>query len=182
MSRMKKAQVFINTDQVSFAGLTYLSLWLCSKFSIAFPYLANFSFNNRSPHDEEQASATEEPRLHSETKAYQSLSIREEGAAPPIYTLIVAAIPIAVASFISTSRWFDNRHHGFDILFGCTMGVFFAWIGFRLYNLPIRRGAGWAWGARSHKHAFFRGAGFPSHIGDDNWASGRVESGTLSLD
>lgn len=90
MSRMKKAQVFINTDQVSFAGLTYLSLWLCSKFSIAFPYLANFSFNNRSPHDEEQASATEEPRLHSETKAYQSLSIREEGAAPPIYTLIVA--------------------------------------------------------------------------------------------
>ena len=102
-------------------------------------------------------------RDSTQTEAYQSLTIREEGAAPPIYMLIVTVKPIAVASFISTSRWFDNRNHGFDILFGCTMSVFFAWIGFRLYNLPIRRGAGWSWGPRSHKHALFRGTGFPSH-------------------
>ena len=102
-------------------------------------------------------------RDSTQTEAYQSLTIREEGAAPPIYMLIVTVKPIAVASFISTSRWLDNRNHRFDILFGCTMSVFFAWIGFRLYNLPIRRGAGWSWGPRSHKHALFRGTGFPSH-------------------
>ena len=164
----------IDISPVSFAGLTYLSLWLCSKFSIAFPYLAASRTNHR-PHDEEQATAREDSAYHLPP------SVREEGAAPPIYMLIIVAIPIAVACFISASRWFDNRHNGVDILSGSALGVFCAWFGFRLYNLPIQRGAGWSWGPRSRNHAFLKGVGFPSHVGNDNWASG-VESGRVALD
>ena len=159
---------------MSFAGLTYLSLWLCSKFSIAFPYLAVHRVNHR-PYDEEQATARED------SAERPSLSVREEGAAPPIYMLVIVAIPIAVAGFISASRWFDNRHNGVDILFGCAMGIFFGWFSFRLYNMPIQRGSGWSWGPRSRKYAFLKRVGFPSHVGNDNWASG-VEGGRVALD
>ncbi|KAL2832064.1 PAP2 superfamily-domain-containing protein [Aspergillus cavernicola] len=134
----------------SFAGLTYFSLWLCSKFSIKLPHLAH------SP-------------LTQDLRARNRLAIRDSGAAPPIYLVIAAFVPFAVAFFISASRWFDYRHHGFDIIFGSLMGVVFAWVGFRLYSPPISRGTGWSWGARSREHAFFRGVGVPSNVGDDNW-------------
>lgn len=38
-----------------------------------------------------------------------------------------------------------------------------------MYHLPIKRGAGWAWGARSRRRAFIRGVGFPSSLGTDGW-------------
>ncbi|EAW07861.1 phosphatase PAP2 family protein [Aspergillus clavatus NRRL 1] len=126
----------------SFAGLTYLSLWLCSKFSISFPYLGHSI-------------------LGQEPIGRKDGSIRKHGAAPPVYMVIIAFVPIAVASFIAASRWFDNRHHAFDILFGSIMGILFAYGGFRLYHLPITRGAGWSWGTRSCTNAFFRGVQFP---------------------
>ncbi|KAL2872126.1 phosphatase PAP2 family protein [Aspergillus lucknowensis] len=155
----------------SFAGLTYLSLWLCSKFSIKFPYLPHSPFSQD---------------LHAQNR----LSIRTQGAAPPVYLVIFAFVPWAVAFFISASRWFDYRHHGFDIIFGSLMGVVFAWVGFRLYSPPITRGAGWSWGARSRDHAFFKAVGVPSNIGDDNWASqetvqealGTLENGQVDLE
>ncbi|KAE8153481.1 PAP2 superfamily-domain-containing protein [Aspergillus avenaceus] len=136
----------------AFAGLTYLSLWLCSKFSIGFPYLAH------SPVALD---------LQGQKREY----IRNQGAAPPVYMVLCAFVPTAVAFFISASRWFDYRHHGFDIIFGSVMGIAFAWASFRLYHLPIMRGAGWAWGARSRHHAFFKAIGLPSHIGGDNWSN-----------
>lgn len=128
----------------------YLALWLSAKFSIGFPFLAY------SP-------------LSQDLQRQDRGKIRNQGAAPPVYMLIVALVPIAVAFFISASRWFDYRHHGFDIIFGSVMGMVFAWIGFRLYQLPIIRGAGWSWGARSRKHAFFMEVGQPSHVSADNW-------------
>ncbi|KAF7118282.1 hypothetical protein CNMCM5793_007698 [Aspergillus hiratsukae] len=127
----------------SFAGLTYLTLWLCSKFSIGFPYLGHSLFNQN-------------PIRQTDG------SIRKRGAAPPVYMLVIAFVPIAVASFIAASRWFDYRHHGFDILFGSIMGTIFAWIGFRMYHLPITRGEGWSWAARNRRHAFFKSPRFPS--------------------
>ncbi|EAW22896.1 phosphatase PAP2 family protein [Aspergillus fischeri NRRL 181] len=126
----------------SFAGLTYLTLWLCSKLSIAFPYLGH-SLLNQNPIGP----------IHG--------SIRKRGAAPPVYMLVIAFVPIAVASFIGASRWFDYRHHAFDILFSSIMGAIFAWIGFRMYHLPITRGEGWSWAARSRRHAFFKCPRFP---------------------
>ncbi|PIG85484.1 PAP2 domain protein [Aspergillus arachidicola] len=139
-------------DGVAFAGLTYLSLWLCAKFSIGFPYLAHSPFGQ-------------------DLRAQKRETIRDLGAAPPVLLVILAFVPMAVAFFISASRWFDFRHHGFDIIFGSVMGMVFAWGAFRLYHLPIMRGGGWAWGARSRRHAFFKGVGLPSHIGGDNWSS-----------
>ncbi|PYI03308.1 PAP2 domain protein [Aspergillus sclerotiicarbonarius CBS 121057] len=139
-------------SSMSFAGLMYLALWLCAKFSIGFPFLAYSPFSQ-------------------DLRRQERDSIRNQGAAPPVYMLIVAFVPIAVAFFISASRWFDYRHHGFDIIFGSVMGMVFAWIGFRLYQLPIMRGAGWAWGARSREHAFFMGVGLPSHVAADNWTT-----------
>ncbi|RAL11526.1 phosphatase PAP2 family protein [Aspergillus homomorphus CBS 101889] len=136
----------------AFAGLTYISLWLCSKLSIGFPYLAP------SP-------------LSQDLQRQDRGAIRKQGAAPPVYLLIVVFVPIAVAFFIAASRWFDYRHHGFDIIFGSVMGIVFAWTGFRLYHLPVMRGAGWSWGARDRSHAFFRSVGFPSHVCADNWAT-----------
>ncbi|OJJ83416.1 phosphatase PAP2 family protein [Aspergillus glaucus CBS 516.65] len=150
---------------LSFAGLTYFSLWICSKFSIAFPYLPIFPSN------------TPEPDSHPES----TLSIRKEGAAPPIYTLVFPVIPISVAFYIVASRWTDHKHHGVDLLFGSSIGILFAWIAFRLYNLPIQRGGGWSWGTRSRRNAFFKRIGFPSHVGNDNWAAGRAETGQLAL-
>lgn len=164
------------TWTVSFAGLTYFSLWLCSKFFITFPYLSVIPSNHRDSPDEEQIN-TPEPESHPKS----ALSIREKGAAPPIHMLIAPVIPIAVAFFIVASRWTDNRHHGVDLVFGSAIGILFAWIAFRLYNLPIQRAGGWSWGSRSRKNAFFKRIGFPSHVGNDNWATERVESGQLAL-
>lgn len=161
---------------LSFAGLTYTSLWLCSKFSIAFPYLPIFPSSHRNSHEEELTD-TPEPNPHPES----TLSIRKEGAAPPIYMLVAPVIPIAVAFFIVASRWTDHRHHGVDLVFGSAIGILFAWSAFRLYNLPIRRSGGWSWGTRSRRNAFFKKIGFPSHVGSDNWAAESAESGQLAL-
>ncbi|CAG7918858.1 unnamed protein product [Penicillium olsonii] len=135
----------------SFAGLLYLSLWLCSKFSVGFPYLPQFPVEDQSYGNDQS-------------------SVRTRGAAPPTYLMILAFFPTATATFIAASRWFNYRHHGFDILFGSALGIFFAYIGFNMYHMPIRRGAGWAWGARSRGRAFIRGVGFPSSVGTDGWA------------
>jgi hypothetical protein len=80
-------------------------------------------------------------------------------------------VPICVAGFISSSRYFDHRHHGFDILFGAVLGSVFAYVGFRLYNVPIPRSDGWAWAARSRRHAFFRGIGYADLVATAGWAS-----------
>ncbi|KAJ5949775.1 hypothetical protein N7454_001359 [Penicillium verhagenii] len=136
---------------VSFSGLGYLTLWLCAKFSIGFPYLPTYPVEGKT-HTDDQS------------------SVRTRGAAPPVPLMIIAFVPTATAFFIASSRWFNYRHHGFDIIFGSIMGMAFAWIGFNMYHLPIRRGAGWAWGPRANRRAFIRGVGFPSSLGVDSWA------------
>ncbi|OJJ49621.1 hypothetical protein ASPZODRAFT_986182 [Penicilliopsis zonata CBS 506.65] len=153
----------------SFAGMTYLTLWLCSKLQIAFPYLPYYS--SRPGYLSKTEADTQSNSLPRSSSSAWRLAIRSQGAAPPVYMLIVALVPLGTASFIAASRWYNHRHHGFDILFGTALGIFFAWIGFKWYHLPIRRGAGWSWGARSRKNAFFKAVGFPSPVGDDNWSS-----------
>lgn len=131
--------------------MSYFSLWLCAKFSVAFPYFAHSPFSQD---------------LHSRKRE----TLQVQGAAPPIYLVILAFVPWAVAFFISASRWFDHRHHAFDIIFGSAMGMVFAWVAFRLYHLPIMRGAGWAWGPRNRSHALYKGVGLPGQVGTENWA------------
>lgn len=163
--------------KVSFAGLTYLSLWLCSKLSVTFPYLPVDPSKPEASgqRNERYRILSEEPDLDLNTRRNKALSIPAQGAAPPVYLMIIAFVPFAVACFITASRWFDHQHDGFDILFSSIMGNAFAWLGFRMYNLPPMRSAGWSWGARHSQHAFFKDVGFPSHAGNDSWGTGSRE-------
>ncbi|EPS26336.1 hypothetical protein PDE_01272 [Penicillium oxalicum 114-2] len=135
----------------SFAGLGYLTLWLAAKGSVVFPYLPQFPVEGDDYSDDRS-------------------SVRNRGAAPPVLSMILVFVPTCVAFFIASSRWFDYRHHGWDIIAGALIGIFFAWIGIRMYHLPLQRGAGWTWGPRSARRAFFRGMGFPSSVGTDSWS------------
>ncbi|OJD23996.1 hypothetical protein ACJ73_04648 [Blastomyces percursus] len=177
---------------LSFAGLTYLTLWFCAKFSVSIPYLAprhytpdtrQTAFSAHTTTANHSCSTIKDPppfdepypsTLHhdesttSPTSPSQSqtlIPLRTQSAAPPTYLLPLAAAPIVAATYIASSRWFDNRHFGFDILFGSLLGIFFAWLGFRWYHLPLGAGgAGWAWGARSPERAFFAGVGVDGYV------------------
>ncbi|KAK4144652.1 PAP2 superfamily-domain-containing protein [Dichotomopilus funicola] len=93
-------------------------------------------------------------------------AVRRQAAAPPLYLLCIALVPFGASVFIAGSRWWDFRHHAFDILFGYLIGVVTAIFAFRYYHLPISSGAGWAWGPRSHDKAFWAGVGSFSYATD----------------
>ncbi|KAI1811146.1 acid phosphatase/Vanadium-dependent haloperoxidase [Poronia punctata] len=100
-------------------------------------------------------------------------AVRRQAAAPPVYLLLLAILPFFLAVFIASSRWFDFRHHGFDILFGFIIGTITAFFAFRYYHMPIRAGAGWAWGPRSRDKAFWAGLGSWSYASDkQHWIRG----------
>ncbi|KAI0388811.1 acid phosphatase/Vanadium-dependent haloperoxidase [Xylariaceae sp. FL0594] len=104
-------------------------------------------------------------------------AIRSQAAAPPVYLLLLAVLPFFLAVFIASSRWFDFRHHGFDILFGFIIGTVAAYFSFRYYHMPIRAGGGWAWGPRSHDKAFWAGLGSWSYASDkEHWLSNNNNS------
>lgn len=178
------------------AGLTYLSLFLAGKFSVTFPFVLPSGSNagplthaafpsrvkaagegyeaSRSTGWENRSRASspannggkhDESRFERQNSKIQSL--RNQAAAPPLYLLFLTFIPFCLAIFISASRWYDFRHHGFDILFGFLMGFVTAVYAFRYYHLPIQEGAGWAWGPRSRDRAFWAGVGRLGYSGDD---------------
>ncbi|KAI9761391.1 MAG: hypothetical protein M4579_001041 [Chaenotheca gracillima] len=170
----------------AFAGLTYLTLFLCSKFSIAIPFLAP------RPHGQDDAAVaafgdqhSRLPNQHNTSSSYSDgrrlspqkpdtrsiVPLRNQAAAPPNFLLVIAVIPVATAAYIASTRYSDFRHHGFDIIFGTLIGIVFAWFGFRWYHLPIRQGAGWAWGARTRDRAFGIRVGVGSYIGREGWTS-----------
>ncbi|ODH13104.1 hypothetical protein ACO22_07600 [Paracoccidioides brasiliensis] len=173
---------------ISFAGLTYLTLWLCAKLSISIPYLSPRPYtqdiretafsvgSNYITHP--PCSDALYPRSSHPVNLKNKSSptpLRDQSAAPPIYLLLVAAAPIVAAAYISSSRWFDNRHFGFDILFGALLGISFAWLGFRWYHLPLSSGAGgWAWSARSPERAFYVGIGVNGYAGGEIEKAGSV--------
>lgn len=162
------------TSPVSFAGMLYLTLWLCAKFSVAFPYLGPLAFGARSPAAVVAANAhlpkAENESSNSTTTLTASTSPRDQGAAPPVYLQILAFFPVCVAFFVACSRYHDHRHAGFDIISGSVLGIFFAYVGFHMYHVPLRRSDGWAWSARSRRHAFFRGVGYADLTVTEGWA------------
>lgn len=78
--------------------------------------------------------------------------------------------PIATAIYVSSTRFTDFRHFGFDLLFGSFIGITTSWFSFRWYHLPITRGAGWAWGPRSYQRAWGIGVGVGSYVGTEGWS------------
>lgn len=179
------------------AGLIYLSFFLASKFAVTIPFVAAGSYaadagavhtsfpsrlrNGRGPADEAMrplSQATDEfsgggdPAVAKQITSHSTsvLAVRRQAAAPPVYLLILTVLPFFLAIFIAGSRWSDYRHHGFDILFGFIIGTVTAWFAFRYYHLPISRGAGWAWGPRSHGKAFWAGVGSYSYATEkEDW-------------
>ncbi|KAI2616578.1 acid phosphatase/Vanadium-dependent haloperoxidase [Hypoxylon sp. NC1633] len=169
------------------AGLIYLSFFLASKFAITIPFVPQASSNDtgtvtafpsrlrNGPVDTSYEAVRNNREFDSTDPATTKqigvqnsvvLSLRRQAAAPPIYLLLITVLPFFTAIFVASSRWFDFRHHGFDILFGFLIGTITAWFAFRFYHLPIRSGAGWAWGPRSHDKAFWAGLGSWSYATD----------------
>ncbi|KAL2137085.1 hypothetical protein VTI74DRAFT_9691 [Chaetomium olivicolor] len=177
------------------AGLIYLSLFIASKFAITIPFLAPtghadasaftaFPSRTRLPNIKVSGPDTYElstrnpgaptPSTLDSTMGSKGISrpnqtvlaVRRQAAAPPIYLLCLAVIPFGASVYIAGSRWWDFRHHAFDILFGYLIGTVTSIFAFRYYHLPISNGAGWAWGPRSHDKAFWAGVGSFSYATD----------------
>ncbi|KAF7548024.1 hypothetical protein G7046_g8813 [Stylonectria norvegica] len=171
------------------AGLIYTSLFLASKFAVTIPFVvaASLSSSSHSTHAAfpsrmrsavdpyeptrsrqmmDERSTTSSPLASKVAHSAKVQSLRRQAAAPPVYLLVITLIPFCLAVFIASSRWFDFRHHGFDILFGFIMGTITGIYSFRYYHLPIREGAGWAWGPRSEHRAFWAGVGVLGYAGE----------------
>ena len=150
---------------VSFSGLFYFALYLCSKFAVRIPYLSYHPSHNSTSLT--QRSSDKEGSLSS-SNIPSERALRNEAAAPPTYLIILPLIPICAALYISSTRYSDFKHHGFDIISGASLGIVIAWISFRLYNLPISRGAGWSWRPRSPRRAFGIGIGVLEYVEDSD--------------
>lgn len=180
-----------------------MTFFLCSKFAIAIPFLAPRSFStddtttssgfagHGSNHREEHSSHSQSKGIplsnlggppHSPGQQYSSSAInvplRNQAAAPPAYLLVIAFIPIGAAIYISSTRYSDFRHHGWDILFGLLMGSALAWFSFRWFHLPVRQGAGWSWGARSRDRAFAIPVGVQGYVGHEGWDNATLAANT----
>jgi membrane-associated phospholipid phosphatase len=119
---------------VAFAGLWYLSLFLCHRFGVVFP-------SSSSPHSIPQtrnfeADDVNEPLISnpSDPSLQSPTEVHEEAAALPVYKLLLPYIPLGLAIFIAGTRYFDFRNHGFDVLAGAAVGSITAYMGFRLYH------------------------------------------------
>lgn len=157
----------------SWAGMLYLTLFLCAKLGVHIPILVpSTSRGHISIFDENVAfPSSQSENSHRQGRRSHYRDASSQAAAPPVYLLLITMFPIGAAAYIAVSRWFDYRHHGIDILSGSLIGVVCAYFSFRLYHLPIRGGAGWSWGARSRERAFWLGIGVPSYVGDEGWQS-----------
>ena len=175
--------------------MVYLTLFLCSKFAIAIPFLpewttAKLAGVGRSIDTElqplrngrRQSTEDEDKRLdptHNINATTEELAIRNRAAAPPIHLLVIALTPLAVAVWITSTRYAEFYHHGFDVLSGSLIGVLSAWFAFRWYHLPIRNGQGWAWGARSRDRAFGIGVGTWGYVGNEGWKAAQKRDDDL---
>jgi hypothetical protein len=181
---------------VSWSGLLYLAFFLCSKFAIHIPFLRPKRQSPERPRELDAYIGSEDsvlPLHHNNTKdsadqtseslnnesadlsgrTLPSTNIppRNQAAAPPVYLLALPLVPICAAIYITSTRYFQFFHHGFDMLFGTLIGVLSAWFAFRWYHLPISQGAGWSWGARTRDRAWAIGVGVPGYVGTEGWAS-----------
>ncbi|KIW82476.1 hypothetical protein Z517_05503 [Fonsecaea pedrosoi CBS 271.37] len=166
----------------SWAGMLYLTFFICAKFAVQIPFLSPSSDSARQMLAFDEEEELGKGSITTSSSHQRALPPRNQAAAPPIYLLIIAFIPIAVAMFISVSRYFDNRHAGFDIISGSVLGIFTAWLGFRWYHLPIQGGSGWAWGARSRDRAFWLGVGRAGYVGDEGWEAAKLTAHNRGLE
>jgi membrane-associated phospholipid phosphatase len=169
----------------SAAGLIYTSLFLASKLAITIPFLTPSSYSQNGSRFSAFPSRAEKRALETQSLGDQDkprhtnnqvqlpsghndaiIAARNQAAAPPVYLLIFAIIPFFASIYISSTRYSDFMHHGFDILFGYFIGTVTAVFAFRFYHLPISQGAGWSWGPRSRDRSFWAGVGVGNYVGE----------------
>lgn len=141
-----------NHGAVSFAGLWYLTLFLCAKFNVTVPTAPGNDSNDSTW--QEQDDEVGEPLLQGENDRTVQPSRRGEVAAPPAFLLPLPYVPFGLAIFIAGTRYFDFKNHGFDVLAGAAVGTATAWFGFRWYHPPLSNQVRAAWGPRSNDQAF----------------------------
>jgi len=132
--------------------MLYLTLYLASKLAVSVPMLPQLRRQTQSPQSGLPTNALSR-------RGDPFTAFRDEAAAPSLWLLMITYIPLGVAFYIAASRYFDYRHHGFDILSGSFIGIVTAIFAFRFYHVPIGSGAGRAWGPRSRSRAFGVGIG-----------------------
>ena len=106
-----------------------LALWICARFSIAIPYLA-------------QRAAVSATKENDAVNSRLVLSAQRIQAAPPLWQIAVALTPIVVAFFIASSRYADFHHTEVDIIAGMVIGAVFGKASFRLFHMPPHRSLG----------------------------------------
>jgi hypothetical protein len=180
----------------SAAGLIYLSLFLASKLAITIPFLSPSEYSANASRFAAIPSRAEKRQIaHSLNKSPVSgesfsssahddtiIAARNQAAAPPLYLLALAVIPFFASIYISSTRYSDFRHHGFDILFGYLIGTVTAVLSFRFYHLPISQGAGWSWGPRSRDRSFWAGIGVGSYCNNNTTAEEAAPLGQNDLE
>ncbi|KAF2743112.1 PAP2 domain-containing protein [Sporormia fimetaria CBS 119925] len=176
----------------SWAGLLYLTLFLASKFAVAIPFLPPRPFSTNPAYTSAVAPSNLKNQgilpTHKQPRAETGMSsssyseehvvpIRYQAAAPPVWTLILVLVPVGAAIYITSTRFTDFRHHGWDLIFGSLIGITTSWFSFRWYHLPITRGAGWSWGPRSYMRSWGIGVGVGSYVGTEGWShNGKSET------
>jgi membrane-associated phospholipid phosphatase len=112
----------------SWAGLLYLSLWLMSRFSIS--WMCNYC-------------------------SHISRSIPgPKKSAPPLWQVLILAMPVGTALFICSSRYADFHHAGIDIFAGTVIGILSAILSFFLYHQSLCYQGRMAFGPRRAQNAF----------------------------
>ncbi|KAI9691885.1 MAG: hypothetical protein M1822_007958 [Bathelium mastoideum] len=171
----------------SWAGLGYLSLWLAAKCGVRLPapllpsstYSSRRSLPPTSPSDFSSDATLPVHTKHTANSTASTLTHPARGvenlaAAPPTPLLALAFIPAAIAIYITSTRYADFHHHGFDVLFGSLIGIAASTFAFRCYHMPLAQGltaAGWAWGPRSAGRAWGVGVGTAGYVGEEGWES-----------
>ncbi|KAK5695710.1 hypothetical protein LTR17_024456 [Elasticomyces elasticus] len=174
----------------SWSGLLYLVLFLCTKLAISTPRIPDL-FLSSAPASTQLSQDTELLPLHqrshdkpsAQTKTQtapgivtdetRTLPLYNQAAAPPNYGIIIVLVPLSAASYITSTRYAEFWHFGFDRLSGVLIGSLTAWFSFRWYHLPFQRGHGWAWGPRSRDRAFGIGVGTGGYVGKEGWESAK---------
>lgn len=179
----------------SAAGLIYLSLFIASKLAITIPFLAPRPYSKDTsyfaafpshdqkvrprahvPSDQDKGLSAADEQFEPSGHNEAIIAARNQAAAPPVYLLVFAIIPFFASIYISSTRWSDFRHHGFDILFGYFIGTVTAVFSFRWYHLPISQGAGWSWGPRSSERSFWAGIGVGTYVGGSDKVVENIET------
>ena len=143
------------------------------------PNISSSAYSANGPSDSGDSANTSKELDTRPSGSDSSRALRDEAAAPPTYLLALPLIPLCAATYIATTRFSDFRHHPFDILFGAVLGIVVSWASFRMYQLPVRRGDGWAWRSRSASKAFGVSIGASGYVEDrpQSKKSDDIESG-----